>query len=130
MRSDYRRAISESREVLARRESALRGHAKQARVHLLRPLKDGTAPSLPRCAPLVGYRLRHVARWWACYRARGLAELLADKPRPGKATKLTGEAYEALAEQMRAGRGGTLKDARAYLAPERGITCGPVSGVW
>ena len=130
MRTDYPQAITESTEELARHEQALRGHATQARVRMLRLLKAGTAASLPMCAPLVGYSLRQLNRWWARYKSQGLAGLLADKPRLGKATKLTPAAYTALEEQMRAGRVARLEDARRYLAEQWGITYGSVSGVW
>ena len=130
MRTDYPRAIAESTEELTRQEKALRGQAKQARVRLLRLLKEGAAPSLPRCAPLVGYSLRQLGRWWARYKAHGLAGLLADQPRLGKAPKLTAEAYAALEERRRAGQVATLADARRYLAEAWGIEYGSGSGVW
>jgi transposase len=130
MRTDYPTVITESAVELARQERALRGQRRQARVRMLRLLKDGTAPSLPRCAPLVGYSLRHLNRWWARYQAQGLAGLLAEQPRLGKASKLTPAAYTALEEQMRAGRVARLEDARRYLAEQWGITYGSVSGVW
>ena len=130
MRTDYPAAISESEQALARRERALRGDARQARVRMLRLLKGGAAPSLPRCAPLVGYSPRQLARWWARDKARGLAGLLGGRPRRGKASRLTPQAYTALEAQMRAGRAATLKDAKAYLAREWGIAYGSVSGGW
>ena len=130
MRTDYRQAISESEEELRRREKELRGQAKQARVRMLVLLKSGAAPSLPRCAPLVGYSLRQVTRWWARYRESGLKALLTDPPRPGKPSKLTDEAYEGLCERMREGKIATLRDARKYLAEEWGIEYGSLGGVW
>jgi transposase len=130
MRTDYSQTITESVEDLARHERALRGHAPQARVRMLRLLTAGTAASLPMCAPLVGYSLRQLNRWWARYQAQGLTGLLADKPRPGTTSKLTPAAYAALEEQMRAGQVARLEDARRYLAEQWGITYGSVSGVW
>lgn len=130
MRTDYPTAISESAEELARLERALRGRRQHARVRMLRLLKVGAAPSLPRCAPLVGYSPRQLTRWWRRYRAAGLAGLLVDRPRPGKASRLSAEAYAGLAEEMRAGRVSTLRDARRYLAERWGIVYGSLSGVW
>ena len=130
MRTDYPTVITESVEELAKQEQAVRGQRLQARVRMLRLLKEGTAPSLPTCASLVGYSLRQLNRWWARYQAHGLADLLTEKPRPGKVPKLTPAAYAGLEEQMRAGQVATLEDARRYLAARWGITYGSVSGVW
>ena len=104
MRTDDPTVITESAAEVARQARAVRGHRAQARVRLLRLLKDGTAPSLARCAPLVGYSLRQLNRWWADYKAHGLAGLLTEKPRLGKIPKLTPAAYAGLEEQMRAGQ--------------------------
>ncbi len=67
MRTDYRQAIVESEEELAQAERALRGQAGQARVRMLVLLKSGRATSLPKCAPLTGYSLRQLTRWWGRY---------------------------------------------------------------
>lgn len=130
MRTDYQRAITESEQELRQRERELRGQAKQARVRMLWLLRSGQATSLPKCVPLVGYSLRQLTRWWGRYRESGLEGLLTDKPRPGKVSKLTDEAYEGLCEQMRAGRIATLKDARRYLSEEWSIEYGSLGGLW
>ncbi len=130
MRTDYRQAIVESEEELAQAERALRGQAGQARVRMLVLLKSGRATSLPKCAPLTGYSLRQLTRWWGRYKESGLEGLLTDKPRPGKVSKLTEEAYDGLKAQMRSGKVATLKDARSYLAGEWGIEYGSLGGLW
>jgi transposase len=99
-------------------------------VRMLRLLKAGDARSLGACAALVGFSPRQVARWWAAYRAGGLAALLAEKPRPGRASRLTPEALAGLEGEMRAGAIATLADARAYLAERWGIAYGSLNGVW
>jgi transposase len=130
MRTDYRQAITESEAELRRRERELRGQAGQVRVRMLLLLRSGTATSLPKCSPLVGYSLRQLTRWWARYRESGLEGLLADKPRRGKVSKLTPEAYEGLEGEMRAGRVATLKDARRYLSERWGIEYKSLGGLW
>ena len=130
MRTDYRQAIVESEAELARLERALRGQAKQARVRMLWLLKSGRATSLPKCSPLVGYSLRQLTRWWGRYRESGLEGLLTDKPRLGKVSQLTDEAYKGLKAQMRAGHIATLKDARRYLIEEWDIQYQSLGGLW
>ncbi len=130
MRTDYSKAIGESEQELRELERELRGQARQARVRMLVLLRSGAATSLRQCAPLVGYSLRQLQRWWGRYRQFGLEGVLTDKPRLGKVSKLTEEAYEGLCEQMRAGRIATLKDARRYLAQEWGIEYQSLGGLW
>lgn len=130
MRSAYPTVIAESEEELVAAERRLRGRPVAARVRMLRLLKGGAAPSLAACAPLVGYSLRQLARWWAAYRAGGLPALTQERPRPGKASRLTGEALAGLEAEMRAGRIATLEDARRYLAERWGIAYSSLNGVW
>ena len=130
MRTDYTKEIAESEEELEHRERQLRGDTKQARVRMLLLLKSGNARSLAKCSPLVGYSLRQLSRWWKRYKQRGLEALLVDKPKLGKVSRLTTEAYEALAGEMRAGRIATLRDARKYLSDKWSIEYGSLGGVW
>ena len=130
MRTAYPAVIGESEQELAAQERRLRGRPGAARLRMLRLLKAGAAPTLSACAPLVGYSPRQVARWWKRYREGGLPELLADKPRPGKASRLTPDALAGLEEQMRAGAIATLADARRYLRDRWGIEYASLNGVW
>lgn len=130
MRTAYPSVIGESEQELAALERRLRGRSAAARVRMLRLLKAGAAPTLAACAPLVGYSPRQLARWWAAYREGGLAALTRERPRPGKASRLTPEALAGLAEQMRAGAIATLEDARRYLAEQWGIAYASLNGVW
>jgi transposase len=97
---------------------------------MLRLLKGGAAATLGACAPLVGYSPRQLARWWAAYRAGGLAALTRERPRPGKASRLTPAALAGLEERMRAGQVATLADARRYLAEGHGVEYASLNGVW
>lgn len=130
MRTAYPSVIAEPEHELAAAERRLRGRPAAARVRMLRLLKGGAATSLASCAPLVGYSPRQLARWWAAYRAGGLAALTRERLRPGKASRLTPTALAGLEGEMRAGRIATLDDARTYLRERWGIEYGSLNGVW
>jgi transposase len=130
VRTAYPTVIRESEQELAGLERRLRGRPGAVRVRMLRLLKDGTAPTLGACAPLLGYSPRQLARWWAAYRAGGLAALTRERRRPGKASRLTPAALAGLEERMRAGAIATLEDARRYLAEQQGIEYASLNGVW
>ena len=121
MRIKYPQAIRESEETLAKLEQRLRGQKPADRVRMLRLLKSGTVNSLKACAPLVGYSVGQLTRWWECYRAVGLAELLKQHKPVGKPSRLTPEAWAGLMQAMRAGHIATMQDARDYLEREWGI---------
>src|SRR5260370_36419379 len=102
MRITYPKAIKESEEELMSLEQSLRGQKTADRVRMLRLLKSGTVMSLKDCAPLVGYSVIQLTRWWERYRAAGLAVLLKQHKPAGKATQLTAEARASLLQAMRA----------------------------
>jgi transposase len=126
----YPAVITESREELAALERALRGQPLHARVQLLRLLQTGQARALGVAAQLVGYGERTGHRWWAAYRDGGLARLLEQRPRPGKRSQLTEEAWAGLDAAMRRGEIGTLQDARRYLREQWHIAYQSLHGVW
>lgn len=130
MRTDYPTMITEDEETLRRMERRLRGRPPAVRVQALRLLKSGVARSLEACAALVGHSPRQVARWWATYRRGGLAEVMRERPRRGKVSRLTPAALAALEAAMAVGRIATLKDAQAYLAEHHGIVYDSLNGVW
>ncbi len=130
MRTKYREEIAESEEELKRKEMELRGQSQQARVRMLVLLKTETVTSLRKCPPLVGYSLRQLTRWWRRYKDLGLEAMLTDKPHPGKASRLTAEAYEGLKTEMREGKIATLKDAHKYLSQVWKIEYGSLGGLW
>jgi transposase len=130
VRTAYPRVIREDVDELAGLERRLRGRPPAARVRMLRLLKAGEAASLGACARLLGYSPRQLARWWATYRAGGLGALTREPTRPGRASRLTAEALAGLEGEMRAGRIGTLEDARRYLAERHGVVYASLNGVW
>jgi len=121
MRIKYGVAIKESEEELRKMEEHWRGQKGADRVRLLRLLKSGRVNSLKDCAPLVGYSLIQVTRWWERYRAFGLASLLkAHKPK-GQSEWISAEAWAGLTVEMQAGHIASLQDAQEYLERHWGI---------
>lgn len=97
---------------------------------MLRLLKSEAAGSLKDCAPLIGYSLSQLTRWWERYRAEGLAGLL-EQPKPsGKVSRMTPAAWAALMQEMRAGRIATMQDARDYLERTWGIRYKNGKSLW
>lgn len=130
MRIKYRQVIEESDEELSQREQSLRGQKAADRVRLLRLLKSETVKSLKNSAPLLGYSVAQVTRWWERYRAQGLAGLLKEPKLSGKPSRLSTEAWEGLLQAMRAGQIATMQDARNYLEREWGISYKNGKSLW
>jgi len=130
MRITYPKVIQESEEELTRLEQSLRGKKTADRVRMLRLLKSGAVKSLKECAPLVGYSVIQLTRWWERYRAEGLAGMLKQHKPVGKASRLTPEAWAGLLQAMRAGHIATMQEARNYLEREWGIRYKNGKSLW
>src|SRR5437762_4118904 len=100
MRITSPQAIRESEEDLTKLEQRLRGQKPADRVRMLRLLKSGTVNSLKECAPLVGYSVGQLTRWWECYRTKGLAALLKQQKPVGKPSQMTPEGWAGLMSAM------------------------------
>jgi transposase len=130
MRVDYPRLISESEAELQLIERRLRGKATVTRVQMLRLLKSGQASSLRACAPLLGYSLRQLTRWWEQYQSEGLEALTLVHEQSGRKSQLTVEASAALRTEIAAGRIRQLEHAQRYLSEYWGIHYASLNGVW
>jgi transposase len=130
MRINYLKAIQESEEDLLSLEQRLRGQKPADRVRMLRLLKSGTVKSMKDCAPLVGYSLVQLTRWWERYQTEGLAELVKQQKPVGQPCKVTAEAWEGLLAAMRKGDIATMEDARDYLEREWGIQYKNGKSLW
>ena len=130
MRITYPKVIQESEEELTSLEQRLRGQKTADRVRVLRLLKSGTVKSLKDCAPLVGYSVIQLTRWWERYRAEGLAGVLKQHKPVGKASQLTPQAWAGLLQAMRAGHIATMQEARNYLEREWGIRYKNGKSLW
>jgi transposase len=125
----YWQAITESVAELRENEQSVRGTAAAPRVQMLRLLKSGEATNGPDVATLVGYRPRHIQRWWQTYRTDGLAALVRVYHPAGKPAQLTEEAWAGLQIEWEAGRIGGQEDARRYLADTWGVHYKSVHGI-
>ena len=104
MRIHYPTAILEPTEHLQALERRLRGTRPAGRVRMLLLLNTEGAKSLKTVAPLLGYSLVQVTRWWECYKTRGIDGLVEQHPHPGKCSQMTKEAWFDLESRMVAGR--------------------------
>ena len=126
---DYPSLITESAGELANLERKHRGRPTESRLKMLRLLKDGSYPSRRALAPVLGYCERQLKRWFDAYREGGL-EALLDRGQPGGSSeKVTGEAWQALKEKMKAGEIHRLEDARSYLEEEHNISYAGIQGI-
>lgn len=133
MRIKYGTAIKESEEELRELEQHWRGQKGADRVRMLRLLKSGKVSSLKERAPLVGYSLIQVTRWWEQYRALGLTSLLTQHKPKGQTEWITAQAWPGLTTEMQAGHIASLQDAQEYLEQHWGIcykTCKSLSTVF
>ncbi len=130
MRIKYPKVIQESEEELMRLEQRFRGQKAADRVRMLRLLKSATVKSLKDCAPMVGYSVIQLTRWWERYRVEGLAGLLKRHKPVGKASRMTAEAWAGLMQAMRAGHIATMQEARNYLERGWGIRYKNGKSLW
>ena len=103
MNAAYPLLIQEDVAQLQAAEKAARDKARADRLRLLRFLKEERVAGVSQAAEVLGYSVRTVQRWWQCYRAGGLAALLAPPQRRGAKERLSPEAWEGLQAEMRAG---------------------------
>jgi transposase len=130
MQIDYGQLIVEGEPELIALERRLRGSPLQPRVQMLRLLKSGRVQSLRACAPMLGFSLRHLNRWWSLYRHDGLDGLMTPTIRRGRRSQLTAEASAALREEIAAGRIQHLDHARRYLSEQWNIQYQSLNGIW
>jgi transposase len=126
----YAEHITESVADLTALEHDLRGTPVAARVRLLRLLKEGRVSSLVAAAPLLGYSLRQLQRWWKTYQTAGCAALARIPPRRGRPSQLTDAAWAGLEAAMSRGEIATLSDAQRYLQDSWAIEYQSLNGVW
>jgi transposase len=128
-RRHYPPEIAEDLATLIELEHQQRGQLTHPRIRMLCLLKRGQVPSLRAAAPLLGYSLSQLYRWWALYQQGGIEALLATRPRGHAHPRLTEPAWEGLCAAMRAGEIATIKDAQRYLLDEWRISYS-LSGLW
>jgi Winged helix-turn helix len=126
----YPALITESLTTLTNLEQTHRGQRTLPRLQMLSLLKSGQVRSLTQSAPLLGYSLRQLQRWWASYQAGGLARLLTIGTAPGRSSMMTEAAWTGLETELVAGRIRTLADAKRYLAETHAVHSQSLNGIW
>lgn len=126
----YAQQITESVDELRGLEHELRGTPAEPRVRVLRLLKEERVTTLMAAAPLLGYSLRQLQRWWRTYQTDGCTALMATRPRPGRASRLTDAAWAGLDAAMTRGEIATLTDAQRYPRETWSIEYQSLNGVW
>lgn len=99
------------------------------RLKMLRLLKSEQCRSRRQAAEVLGYSERQLGRWFETYRSEGLDGLTAVSAPGGREERVTPEAWEALREEMKAGRVTRLKDAQAFLQEQYSIAYESESGL-
>jgi transposase len=127
MRIRYPDAITESEEDLIQSQQQTRGKKTAYHFQMLRLLKSGQAKNLGEAAALMGDSKTQVTRWWAAYRAGGVAALRHEPHYPGRPPHLTPEAREGLHAAMRRGEIATVQDARRE---QWHIEYHSINGIW
>src|SRR4051794_41919011 len=110
MNAAYPLLIQEEVAQLQAAEKAARDKARTDRLRRLRFLKEGRVAGVSQAAEILGYSVRTVQRWWQCYRAGGLAGLLAPPGGRGMVGRVTPGARGRLQAGKRGGphRGGAV----------------------
>lgn len=118
---DYPTVITESPEELHEHEKRHRYSHLFQRARMLRLLKSAKANHLQEAGEALGYSRRQCQRWWNAYARGGLEELLMSRvDERGPQEMVTEQAWEELAEAMKAGEIATYSQVREFLAG-RGI---------
>src|SRR4051794_21464037 len=106
----YPLLIPEDIAQLQAAEKAARDKIRADRIRMLWFLKEGRVAGVSQAAEVLGYHVRTVQRWWQCYRAGGLAGLLAPPGGRGMVGRVTPGARGRLQAGKRGGphRGGAV----------------------
>src|SRR3954451_23204135 len=108
MNATYPLLIQEDVAQLQAAEKVARDKARADRLRLVRFLNEERGARVRQASEVLGYSVRTVQRCWQCYRAGGLAALLAPPQRRGAPERLSTEAWEGLQAEMRAGQIGVV----------------------
>ncbi|MEO5929309.1 MAG: LuxR C-terminal-related transcriptional regulator [Candidatus Kapaibacterium sp.] len=114
--------IQESLEFLQHLETNHQGERKEARVRMLRLLKENPERTLDQVAELGGLSLRSVSRWWGIYQERGISGILgngiSEVPQP---QRLGREELGELKQKLQAGELSTLSDIQEWIEKRFGL---------
>lgn len=121
-------SITQTPAAILTLERWLRGRPTADRVQLLRLLKTRTCRSLQGTAPVLGYSVRPLQRWWGTDTTGGIEALLQWPHRLGRPAQVRDVTWTALTAEMQAGRVAHLKGAQRYLRERWGIAYRSLNG--
>jgi len=114
--------IQESLEFLESLEKHYRDEPQEARIKMLRILKENPARTLEYAAKTAGCSERSVYRWWGTYQTKGLQGLLAPRRDASANTPRIGRnEAEELREMLQSGKLSTLNEVQAWLDKRFGL---------
>ena len=115
--------IQESLEHLQKLEQHYRGEAEEARVKVLRLLKEDPRRTIEQAAGLAGCSERSVYRWWNLYQDQGLNAVIGGKRKSSSANtnRIGRDELEELRKKMSTGELSTLNDVQEWLEKRFGV---------
>ncbi len=115
--------IQESLEHLQKLEQHYRGEAEEARVKVLRLLKEDPRRTIEQAAGLAGCSERSVYRWWNLYQDQGLNAMLGGKRKSSltNTPRIGRDELEELRKKMSTGELSTLNEVQEWLEQRFGM---------
>jgi DNA-binding CsgD family transcriptional regulator len=113
--------IQESLEFLQNLERHHRGERSEARITMLRILKEDPELTLREAANLGGLSLRSVKRWWEIYEQEGLKGIIEPQTGPVSSNRIGRDEIEEIRRKLQAGELATLHDVQAWVRDRFGI---------
>lgn len=115
--------IQESLEHLQKLEQHYRGEAEEARVKVLRLLKEDPRRTIEQAAGLAGCSERSVYRWWNLYQDQGLNAVIGGKRKSSSANtnRIGRDELEELRKKMSTGELSTLNEVQEWLEKRFGV---------
>lgn len=115
--------IQESLEHLQKLEQHYRGEAEEARVKVLRLLKEDPRRTIEQAAGLAGCSERSVYRWWNLYQDQGLNAVIGGKRKssPANTNRIGRDELEELRKKMSTGELSSLNEVQEWLEKQFGV---------
>lgn len=113
--------VRESLQELNRLEARHRGTALEARIRVVRLMKERPVETIATIAEAAGCSERSAHRWWQEYRRDGMASLLGAKKGGLRGTADADRLVDELAAKLRADELTTLKEIQEWLESEHHI---------
>jgi DNA-binding CsgD family transcriptional regulator len=122
MARQRRTQIQESLDFLQSLEQHYKGEPVEARIRVLRILKEDPSRTLELAARLAGCSERSVYRWWSHYQARGIEGILSNRRSSTPAQNRIGRnEVDELKQMLQTGELATLHDVQSWLETRFGV---------